>query len=99
TKFYLADKAAGTPWITRLAFPVHVVAQIDHLDAVSNSHLTTLYTYHHGFYDGVEREFHGFARVEQTDAETFTLGPATTEFQPPTRTVSWFHTGAWLEKE
>ena len=23
----------------------------------------------------------------------------TTEFQPPTRTVSWFHTGAWLEKE
>ena len=22
TKFYLADKAAGTPWVTRLAFPV-----------------------------------------------------------------------------
>src|SRR6185437_5102180 len=49
TKFYLADKAAGTPWITRLAFPVHVVAQIDRFDAVSNGHLTSLYTYHHGF--------------------------------------------------
>jgi hypothetical protein len=46
TKFYLADKAAGTPWLTRLSFPVHVVAQVDHLDAISNSHLTTTYTYH-----------------------------------------------------
>jgi hypothetical protein len=25
TKFYLADKATGTPWVTRLPFPVHVV--------------------------------------------------------------------------
>jgi RHS repeat-associated protein len=99
TQFYLADKAAGTPWLTRLSFPAHVVAQIDHLDAISNSHLTSTYTYHHGFFDGVEREFRGFARVEQTDAESFTLNATTTEFQPPTKTVSWFHTGAWLEKE
>jgi RHS repeat-associated protein len=99
TQFYLADKAAGTPWLTRLAFPVHVVAQIDHLDAISNSHLTSTYTYHHGFFDGVEREFRGFARVEQTDAESFTVNAGTTEFQPPTLTKSWFHTGAWLEKE
>ena len=100
TKFYLADKAAGTPWLTRLAFPVHVVAQIDRIDAISKSHLTSTYSYHHGFFDGVEREFRGFARVEQIDAETFTMGTAGTElFQSPTRTVSWFHTGAWLEKE
>src|SRR5262249_5954077 len=25
TKFYLADKAAGNPWITRISFPVYVV--------------------------------------------------------------------------
>jgi RHS repeat-associated protein len=100
TKFYLADKAAGTPWLTRLMYPVHVVAQIDRIDAISNSHLTSTYSYHHGFFDGVEREFRGFARVEQTDAETFAIGTTGTEtFQPPTRTVSWFHTGAWLEKE
>ena len=30
TKFYLQDRAAGTPWITRLPFPVHVVEKIDH---------------------------------------------------------------------
>jgi RHS repeat-associated protein len=99
TKFYLADKAAGTPWLTRLAFPVHVLEKVEHVDAISNSRLTSSYTYHHGFFDGVEREFRGFARVELTDAEEFTLGPNTTEFQPPTLTKTWYHTGAWLEKE
>jgi RHS repeat-associated protein len=99
TKFYLADKAAGAPWLTRLPFPVHVVERVDHFDRISNSHLASTYTYHHGFFDGVERELRGFARVEQTDAEEFTLGPDTTEFQPPTLLKSWFHTGAWLEKE
>jgi RHS repeat-associated protein len=99
TKFYLADKAAGIPWLTRLSFPVHVVERVDAIDAISKSHVTTTYRYRHGFFDGVEREFHGFARVEQLDAEQFTVGAGTTEFQRPTRTVSWFHTGAWLEKE
>ena len=27
TKFYLQDRAAGHPWVTRLPFPVHVVEQ------------------------------------------------------------------------
>jgi hypothetical protein len=99
TKFYLEDKAAGIKWLTRLTFPVHVVARVDHFDRISNSHLTSLYRYRHGFFDGVEREFRGFAYVEQVDAEAFTLGPDTSEFQPPTRTKTWFHTGAWLERE
>ncbi len=100
TQFYLEDKAAGIAWLTRLAFPVHVVARVDRIDAISKSHLTSTYSYRHGFFDGVEREFRGFARVEQIDAEEFTVGAAGTElFQPPVRTVSWFHTGAWLEKE
>ena len=29
TRFYLEDKAAGRPWITRLPFPVHVVERIE----------------------------------------------------------------------
>ena len=28
TKFYLQDKAAGRPWITKLPFPVHVVEKL-----------------------------------------------------------------------
>ena len=29
TKFYVADKLAGTPWVTRLPFPVHVVERVE----------------------------------------------------------------------
>ena len=32
------------------------------------------YSYHHGFYDGIEREFRGFARVDQLDAESVPAG-------------------------
>ncbi|WP_438017764.1 SpvB/TcaC N-terminal domain-containing protein [Sorangium sp. So ce315] len=100
TKFYLEDKAAGIQWLTRLAFPVHVVDHVERVDAISKSRLVTTYRYRHGFFDGVEREFRGFARVEQRDAEEFTVGASGTElFQAPVRTVSWYHTGAWLEKE
>lgn len=100
TKFYLKDKAEGRPWLTRLAFPVHVIEQVEHVDAISNSRHLTTYSYRHGFFDGVEREFRGFACVEQLDTEVFTVGASGTEmFQAPVRTVSWFHTGAWLERE
>ena len=70
TKFYLQDRAAGTPWVTRLPFPVHVVERVQTDDAVSRTTLVSTYSYHHGFYDGVEREFRGFARVDQLDADS-----------------------------
>src|SRR5690606_32158749 len=57
-------------------------------------------SYRHGFFDGEEREFRGFARVETLDAEDFAdEGSDPLLYQPPVRTVSWYHTGAWLEKE
>jgi len=99
TEFYLADKAAGTPWITRLPFPVHVVTRVVTLDLISGNRFSTTYSYHHGYFDGVEREFRGFGRVDQLDTEEFgALGPATNLDQafhvPPTFTKTWFHTGA-----
>src|SRR5208283_730059 len=54
TEFYLADKAAGTPWITRLAFPVHVVKRVETYDFISRNRFVTSYTYHHGYFDGPE---------------------------------------------
>jgi len=114
TKFYLQDKAQGTPWLTRLPFPVQVIERIERYDYVANSKLVTRFAYHHGYFDGYEREFRGFARVEQWDAESFGaekgkgLFPAipydvdATDVDlnlPPVRTVTWFHTGAWLERE
>ena len=35
--------------------------------------MTTEYNYHHGYWDGGEREFRGFGRVDQRDTETFNL--------------------------
>jgi RHS repeat-associated protein len=96
TRFYLQDQAEGRPWLTRLAFPVHVIERVEHRDHVTRSQLVTRYRYHHGYFDGYEREFRGFACVEQWDAESFTGGELEL---PPVRTVTWFHTGAWLERE
>jgi RHS repeat-associated protein len=106
TQFYLADKAAGTPWITRLPFPVHVVEHVETYDRISRNRFVTRYAYHHGYFDGEEREFRGFARVEQWDTEEFAALSArgeladnleATSHVPPVLTKTWFHTGAYLQ--
>ena len=110
TRFYLDDQAAGRPWITRLPFPVHVVERVETYDRISRSRFAARYSYHHGFYDGAEREFRGFGLVEQWDTEEYeTLRgspPASTAMNldhssnvPPVYTKTWFHTGAFLEGE
>jgi RHS repeat-associated protein len=107
TKFYVADKLAGTPWITRLPFPVHVVEHVQTYDYVSRNRFATRYAYHHGYYDGVEREFRGFGRVDQWDTEEYSTLSASANFPqgtneqsasnvPPVLTKTWFHTGAYF---
>ncbi|WP_238554796.1 SpvB/TcaC N-terminal domain-containing protein [Paraburkholderia hospita] len=97
TQFYLADKAAGTPWITRLPFPVHVVTKVETRDLISGNRLVTRSAYHHGYFDGIEREFRGFGRVDRWDAEEF--GAASAFHVPPALTKTWFHTGAYFAGE
>ena len=109
THFYLKDKLAGTPWVTKLPFPVQVVEQSIVEDAVTNVRFSTRYAYHHGFYDHQEREFRGFGMVEQVDSEHYTawkdenadssLEQSEETFQPPVLTRTWYHTGAFLRKE
>src|SRR5262249_34294522 len=55
TKFYLQDKLAGQPWITKLPFPVQVVERVETIDRISRNRFVTRYAYHHGYYDGPER--------------------------------------------
>src|SRR5262249_4253616 len=71
TKFYLADKLAGKPWITKLPFPVHCVEKFTVTDAWRKTTFSSTYSYHHGYFDGIEREFRGFGRVEQVDSESY----------------------------
>jgi RHS repeat-associated protein len=110
TKFYLQDKFAGTPWITKLPFPVHVVERVETYDRISRNRFVTRYAYHHGYFDGVEREFRGFGRVDQWDTEeigTIQAGDTTStstnldgaSFVPPVHTKTWFHTGAYFERD
>jgi RHS repeat-associated protein len=105
TRFAVADRLAGTPWIGRLPFPVHCATRVTHRDRWRGTAFTSSFSYHHGCYDGVEREFRGFGRVEQVDTEdygTFSAqhltSPYITDdqrlFQPPVKTVTWFHPGA-----
>ncbi len=107
TKFYVADKLAGTPWVTRLPFPVHVVEQVQTYDYISRNLFITRYSYHHGYFDGVEREFRGFSRVDQYDTEEFATLTDSNAFPqpvnvdaasnvPPVCTKTWFHTGAFF---
>jgi insecticidal toxin complex protein TccC len=90
--FYLRDKRAGRPWITNLPFPVQVVARLERHDAISDTREVSTYRYRHGYYDGVEREFRGFAMVERQDAET--LLPSSAAQAPPMLERVWYHTGA-----
>ena len=95
TKFYLEDqKKPETRWKTPLPFPVQVVSKVILIDELSRGKLTTEYRYHHGYWDGVEREFRGFGMVEQFDSESFTGPPSLLHFSPPTCTKTWFHHGA-----
>ncbi len=107
TRFSVADKLAGTPWLTRIPFPVHVVEQVQTYDYVSRNLFATRYAYHHGLYDGVEREFRGFGRVDQWDTEEFATLTDSNAFPQPTNleaafqvppvwTKTWFHTGAYF---
>jgi RHS repeat-associated protein len=108
TRFYLEDDTRPeTRWRTPLPFPVQVVARVEVIDAISHGKLTTEFRYHHGYWDGKEREFRGFGMVEQLDTETFAHyhaigahGAGThfdavpqKHFSPPLLTKTWFHQG------
>jgi RHS repeat-associated protein len=107
TRFYLEDKFAGRPWITRLPFPVQCVDRVETYDWVGRSRFVTRYAYHHGYFDGDEREFRGFGMAEQWDTEEYrddtlfpnvnTVNESDASFNPPVRTQTWFHTGAFVE--
>ncbi len=107
TKFYVEDKLAGKPWVTKLHFPVHCISKTETRDIVSGYRFVTCYKYHHGYYDHPEREFRGFGMVEQIDAEHFEhwiKGNANNIVdrelhQEPVLTKNWFHTGAFLGRD
>jgi hypothetical protein len=109
TYFYLRDKMAGTPWATRLPFPVHCVDKVTVRDKWQGTEFSSTYSYHHGYFDGVEREFRGFGRYEQIDTQAYPKVAAAnagspyvtqdlTLWQPPVKSVTWMHTGVAADR-
>jgi RHS repeat-associated protein len=107
TAFYLADKAAGRPWVTRLAFPVQVIDRVETVDRIARTRFVSRFAYHHGCFDGLEREFRGFGLIEQRDTEEFAVLAATgtlavganiaaATHAPPVLTRTWYHTGMFF---
>jgi RHS repeat-associated protein len=111
TRFYLLDREAGRPWITKLPFPVHVVERKESYDAVSRNRFVSRYAYHHGYFDGDEREFRGFGMVEQWDTEYYSeIGDEgffpvqahhldEVSHVPPVLTRTWFHNGFFMDRQ
>ncbi len=109
TYFYLKDKREGRPWSTKLPFPVQVLSEYIVEDGVTNVRFSSRYRYHHGYYDQAEREFRGFAMVEQTDSEVYSQWHANAAgtrleqseelYQAPVLTKTWFHTGAFVDRQ
>lgn len=109
TRFMLEDERAGRPWATRLPFPVQVVERVETFDWIGRSRFVNRYAYHHGCFDGEEREFRGFGMVERWDTEehredtAFGAVEATNwdaaAWSPPVLERTWFHTGAYLDGE
>ncbi len=106
TQFYLADKQAGTPWMTKIPFPVQVLERVETIDHISGNRFVSSYRYRHGYFDGAEREFRGFGYVEQLDTETFaalqqegaTNATNIAFHVPPVLTKTWFHTGVFINR-
>ncbi|KAL8903375.1 MAG: hypothetical protein Q9207_003966 [Kuettlingeria erythrocarpa] len=94
TWFCLNDRREGTPWKTKLPFPVHCVEKICHTDETAMNVITTRYAYHEGYYDSFEGDFNGFGMVEQWDAEVFSAGGKNPFVRPPVLSKTWYHTGA-----
>jgi len=113
TKFYLEDRNKGEPWITNLPFPVQVVEKVEVIDHIGKTKLVTTYKYHHGYYDGREREFRGFGRVDQFDSEIFEVftepglhgdevlfnNNLRAFHMPPIEMRTWFQTGIYFDEE
>lgn len=110
TYYYLNDRLNGKPWITKLPFPVHCLSKVISYDRIMKTRFASEYSYHHGYYDHAEREFRGFGRVEQKDVEDIAHFMKQSSgamnnvvpdelHQAPVLVKTWFHTGAFLDRE
>ncbi|KAF3929568.1 hypothetical protein ABW19_dt0206573 [Dactylella cylindrospora] len=94
TYFYQIDESKGTPWSTKLPFPVHCVSKVSRVDKISGTESSSTYAYRDGYFDKREREFRGFGQTDRWDDEVFDITGTIRHTQPRKLTRTWHHTGA-----
>ena len=110
TKFYLQDKLAGKPWITRLPFPVHVRRARERVTtsgAARRSPPPTAITTATSTASSASSAASGgssrsISRTSASSPQATSHSPYITDdqtlYQPPVKTVTWFHTGAFVDR-
>ncbi len=61
---HMTRDGGAESWPNRLPYPMNVVDRMDAWDRLNEAHDVIEYAYHDGFYDGIEKQFRGYARVE-----------------------------------
>ncbi len=107
TRFCQDDALSGRKWPTRLPFAVQCLASSTTWDGLSHRYHVTKFSYHDGYYDGIEREFRGFGKVVTVQQEYY-LDETDNEFPDeakvqlamaslPRKSIAWYHTGTYTE--
>ncbi|MFA0077742.1 SpvB/TcaC N-terminal domain-containing protein [Vibrio artabrorum] len=89
---WLDEKAADPQAVCSLPLPVYLVKQLTQSENFTDNQLTQHFTYRHGFYDGVEREYRGFGYVETLDVQEPSGDNKETDV-PALKTCHWYHVG------
>jgi RHS repeat-associated protein len=81
TEQMLEAEASGDPWDRKMPIVTHVVSEVtvrDHLDLVGRppGSYSTRYRYRDPLYDGLQREFRGFAHTEITSVGDDSSSPS-----------------------
>ncbi|HEU5319637.1 MAG TPA: toxin TcdB middle/N-terminal domain-containing protein, partial [Methylomirabilota bacterium] len=60
-----ADEAGGAPWRDEPPYPVTVMAEVREIDRLTGARVVRSFRYRDGYFDRADRQFRGFARVEE----------------------------------
>ena len=64
TDYLVDDRTTNRTWAYKVPIAVNVIAEVDVSDGFNNPYVTRMF-YHDGYYDGVQKEFRGFATAEK----------------------------------
>lgn len=95
-QFWLDEKQQAIQqnksYASHLPFPIQLLNKINQLDEITMSCFSQSVDYLHGMYDGIEREFRGFGRLDIIDSTQDAKGN-TDQRSMPSLLRQWFHIG------